>query len=49
MKKLKSGDLMDYLFSENGMLFHNLDFGVKVSPNQNQITITLPKTQDYVE
>lgn len=47
MKKLKSGDLMDYLFSENGMLFHNLDFGVKVSPNQ--ITITLPKTQDYVE
>lgn len=29
------------------MLFHNLDFGVKVSPNQ--ITITLPKTQDYVE
>lgn len=47
MKKLKSGDLMDYLFSENGMLFHNLDFGVKVSPNQ--ITISLPKTQDYVE
>jgi hypothetical protein len=32
---------MDYLFSENGMLFHNLDFDVKVSPNQ--ITISLPK------
>ena len=47
MKKLKSGDLMDYLFSENGMLFHNLDFDVKVS--SNQITINLPKTQDYVE
>ena len=46
-KKLKSGDLYDWLFSENGILNHNLDFGVKVG--NGQITITLPNTSDYNE
>ena len=46
-KKVKSGDLYDWLFSENGILCHNLDFGVKVG--NGQITITLPNTSEYNE
>jgi len=49
LKKVKSGDLDDYLFSENGVLFHNMDFGTKIDWNAKQITISFPNTSDYNE
>lgn len=53
-KKIDSGALYDYLFSESDVLLHNLDMGVKIIPLENtdyyiQVNIIISVPNELVE